>query len=101
MQQYEFNRNGRDPFCVLGILAGELMNQRAGPVPTRPSLDAARRKWAALVEVNQGTLAGRVAELHRPDNDDGTVVCSGCDAGDFAEFSPEWPCRTIDLMTME
>lgn len=43
-----------------------------------------------------------IIELHSPDQEGiGSLsweTCTGCDAGAYAESSPDWPCRTIDLI---
>lgn len=36
-----------------------------------------------------------VIELHSPNERE---ECLGCDAGDYAETSPQWPCSTIELI---
>lgn len=36
-----------------------------------------------------------IIELHSPDEEES---CQGCNAGSYAEFPPDWPCRTIELI---
>ena len=40
-----------------------------------------------------------IIELHSPGTQSWSLdECQGCDAGAYAEESPEWPCRTINLI---
>lgn len=39
-----------------------------------------------------------VIDHHSPENTGYGLYCEGCDAGAYAEDSPEWPCSTIELI---
>jgi hypothetical protein len=39
-----------------------------------------------------------VIDHHSPENTGYGLYCMGCDAGAYADDSPEWPCSTIELI---
>ena len=59
------------------------------------------------VKVNRARAALRaVVELHAPvpHTLHGNLirnVCEGCDAGAYAEESPDWPCSTVQAVARE
>ena len=59
------------------------------------------RLWVVGYYMGLGTR-NPIAELHRPDLESVQGIlyrpyfleCQGCDAGEYAEAPPAWPCRT-------
>ena len=72
---------------------------------TRESLeqrrsDAMPRIRAALAQLDAITdpTARAVLELHTRDRDSAHAHCDGCDYSGYEGDSPDWPCRTVDLI---
>lgn len=50
----------------------------------------------ALAAADEVTRA--VLELHAPVEQYGRRVCEGCDMDGYEAESPEWPCRTVEVL---
>lgn len=66
----------------------------------REAAQAAARDRHARVRARLPEVLVPVFDLHGPQDSDWSPwsVCHGCDPGDYAESSAEWPCSTWDLI---
>lgn len=71
-------------------LAGELLPPGPPPPTTPPA------GHVALLAATDGPLRA-VVELHSPTWST-WWHCDGCDFGGWAEDTPDWPCRTVELI---
>lgn len=73
----------------------DAMNRAAERAETQATT---RARHAAAVAASDPALLP-ILELHKPVFSSwGSAVCHGCDFGGYEGESPEWPCRTWDLV---
>ncbi|WP_130011982.1 hypothetical protein [Serinicoccus sediminis] len=73
---------------------------RADEVRRAHALWSSNALWSSVA--GRSDVLGKVAALHSPDPGRRSwLYCTGCDAGSYAEDSPEWPCRTALLIAAE
>jgi hypothetical protein len=95
---------------LVQVTNDQLQDAQVWPVEVLPPEEWAAAKATELErqrqEVAQTTLRLATAhpalmpviDLHSPENTGYGLYCMGCDAGAYADDSPEWPCRTIELI---
>ena len=59
---------------------------------------AQREAYAAVIDQTVGLLLREVLALHRPVEDHGRWVCTGCDWDGVDGEPAMWPCRTARLV---